>query len=78
MRYAWRRVTRVAKSIVNTARVKQEGMRPRRPALSATIRYNKIANWKRKEIFGICTTLELPYYHGTERRTDGRMSNAAT
>jgi len=42
-------------------------LRPRKPARSATIRYNRIAQWKRKEISGIWSYLELP------RRTDGRL-----
>jgi len=47
-------------------RAYSKGMQPKLPARSATIRYNRIANWKRKEIFGTCSYLELPC------RTDGR------
>jgi len=34
--------------------------RARWPARSATIRYNRIAYWKREEICGICTSLQWP------------------
>jgi len=46
-------------------------MRPERHARSATIRYNRIANWKRKEMFGICSCLELPW------KTNGRTGGNA-
>jgi len=42
------------------ARVKKEGMRPKRSAQSATIRYNRIAYWKRKEILRFGSYLVLP------------------
>jgi len=42
--------------LAKTCVCSKDDLQPRLPARSGTIRYNKIANWKWKEMFVICTS----------------------